>query len=87
MTWTRGGGGGSGVETAEKSTSSSRLDAREVVVVANESKMLKKSTSVSRLDAREVVMAKALKTLTISSQLSNFGTAPSAERSFNRDQL
>ena len=46
----------------EKTTSSSRLDARVVVVVANELKILKKSTSGLRLDAREVVvMAKVLK--------------------------
>ena len=57
-----GGGNGSCTETAEKSTSGSRLDTREVVVVAKALKTAKRPTSSSRLDAREVVaVAKALR--------------------------
>ena len=51
-----GGGGGTGGRIDEKTTSGSRLDAREVVVVGGVSKWLKWTTSGSRLDAREVVV-------------------------------
>ena len=52
-----GGGGGTGSRIDKKTTSGSRLDAREVVVVVGgTSKWLKSTTSSSRLDVREVVV-------------------------------
>jgi hypothetical protein len=51
-----GDGGGTGGRIDEKTTSGSRLDAREVVVVGGMSKRPKSTTSGSRLDAREVVV-------------------------------
>jgi hypothetical protein len=51
-----GNGGGSHVEMPKRTTSDSRLDTREVVVVANVSKRSKNTTSGSHLNAREVVV-------------------------------
>ena len=51
-----GGGGGSRVETTKRTTSGSRLDTREVVVVAQAVETTKETTSGSRLDAREEVV-------------------------------
>ena len=56
-----GGGHGSRVENQKKTTSGLCLDAREVVVVADMSKVEKKTTSGLRLHAREVVVVLALK--------------------------
>ena len=44
----------------KRTTSGSRLDAREVVMVGATSKPPKMTTSSSRLDAREVVVAEVL---------------------------
>ena len=51
-----GGGGGRHVKTTKWTTSGSRLDAREVVVVAEALEGRKKTTSGSRLDMKEVVV-------------------------------
>ena len=57
-----GGGGGRHIETPKLTTSGSRLDAREEVVVEFVAEMLKRITSSSRLGAREeVVVANVLK--------------------------
>ena len=50
-----GGGGGRRIKTDKRTTSGLRLDAREVMVVVEASKLEKKTTSSSHLDTREVV--------------------------------
>jgi hypothetical protein len=51
-----GDGGGTGGRIDEKTTSGSRLDVREVVVVGDVSKWPKSTTSGSCLGAREVMV-------------------------------